>query len=104
MKSDYSKIMAAGAQLGSFAEQIAKSPYSNFLGTEVSILQRKIYLPLLPQERIGYGVLKAYDYMAQEEAEFQEENIESESSYINKQNRDSQLLIKNYSLNKKIIY
>lgn len=67
MKSDYSRIMAAGAQLGSFAEQIAKSPYSNFLGTEVAILQRKIYLPLLPQERIGYGVLKAYDYMAQEE-------------------------------------
>ena len=64
---NYAKVMAAGAQLGSFQEQISRSPYSSFLGTEVAILQRKIYLPLLPQERIGYGVLKAYDYMAQEE-------------------------------------
>lgn len=61
------KAMAAGAQFGSFQEQISRSPYSSFLGTEVAILQRKIYLPLLPQERLGYGVLKAYDFMMKEE-------------------------------------
>jgi len=67
MASEYAKMLSAGAQLGSFQEQISKSPYSVSLGTEVAYLQRKVYLPLLPQERLSYGVLKAYDYLAENE-------------------------------------
>lgn len=60
-------ILASGAQLGSFFEATSKSTYTNSLGTEIAYLQRKVYLPLLPQERISYGVLKAYDYLIENE-------------------------------------
>lgn len=36
-------------------------PYSESLSSEIAILQRKIYLPLLPLEKLSYKVLLAYD-------------------------------------------
>lgn len=57
------RALASGAQLGSFFDATSKDSYSNYLGTEVAILTRKVYLPLLPQEKMTYGILKAYDYL-----------------------------------------
>lgn len=67
------KSLASGAQLGSFFDATSKDPYSSYLGTEVAILSRKIYLPLLPQEVPSYGVLKAYDYLIEKEMMFESE-------------------------------
>ena len=65
--SSRANMLASGAQLGSFFDATSKSTYTSSLGTEIAYLQRKVYLPLLPQERISYGVLKAYDYLIENE-------------------------------------
>jgi len=65
--TDKFEALMSGAQFGSFYDATSKSPYTTHLGTEIAILQRKIYLPLLPQERLSYAVLKAYDYLIETE-------------------------------------
>lgn len=59
--------LASGAQYGSHFDSTSKSSYSNRLSIEIAYLQRKVYLPILPQERISYAVLRAYDYLIEKE-------------------------------------
>lgn len=52
--------MSYNQSSGNFYNEISKY-YSNSLGIEVAELQRTIILPILPEIKISYNVLKAYD-------------------------------------------
>lgn len=62
-----SYVLAQGGQYNSFFEATSKSVYSNALSSEMGILMRDIYLPLLPMEAPGINVYKAYKYLLEME-------------------------------------